>query len=171
MDYQIVYDTLADVYSFSNNWTYMSIFCLILIIGAIKIAIDKYKNNQNLSLSTFVFILLLFLLLLLFLKNNIIEYKQYRNLVTKIENKQYKVVEGRIKDFKPISKYDKAEEEFSVKNIHFKYSPHKNLRVFGSVKGQNKQGNPLEENLPVRITYYFDKNWNTNLILKLEIKK
>jgi hypothetical protein len=169
MDYQIIYDTLTDVYSLSNNWTYMSIFCLILIIGAIKITVDRYNSNQNLSLSIFVFILLFLLFLLLFLKNNIIEYKQYRNLVTKIENKHYTIVEGRIKDFKPISKYDKAEEEFSVKNVSFKYSPHKNLKVFGSVKGQNKQGNPLEENLLVRITYYFDKNWNTNLILKLEI--
>jgi len=171
MNYQIVYDTLNDVYSLSNSWTYMSILCLILIIGTIGISIDRYKNNQNLSLSTLSFIVFLFLMLFLFLKNNMIGYEQYRTLVTKIEKKQYQVVEGRIKDFKPISKYDKAEEEFSVENVHFKYSPHKNLRVFGSVKGQNKKGNPLEENLRVRITYYFDKDWNTNLILKLEIKR
>lgn len=171
MDYEIIYDTLNDVYSLSNNLTYMSILCLILIIGAIGISVDSYKNNQNLSLSVLAFIVFLFLMLFLFLNNNIMRYQEYRNLVKKIENKQYKVVEGRIKDFKPISKYDKSEEEFSVNKVNFRYSPHKNLRVFGSVKGQNRQGNPLEENLLVRITYYFDKNWNTNLILKLEIKK
>ena len=171
INYQIIYDTLNDTYSFSNNLTYMSILFLILIIGSVGIMLDKDKKNQEFSLAIVAFIIFCFLMMLLFINNNFLGYTQYANLVKKIEQNQYSVIEGKIKNFKPISKYDKAEEEFFVKDILFRYSPHKNLKVFSSVKGQNKQGNPLEENLSVRVTYYFDKNWNTNLILKLEINK
>jgi len=168
----VVYDTLENVYTFSNETTYESMFFLIIVIGAIFIGRDRFAKRDYSGLLGSVLAVLGFSLFILFLTSiNLKQYDEYQKLVQRIETKNYQIVQGRVTNFSPIDIYAKKEEEFTVSNVTFKYSAHMEARVFHSVKGHYGKGNPIEEGLMVKIMYFYDKDAERNFILKLEILK
>jgi len=145
---------------------------IILLFFFIKftkstIILNKKKEEPKATNYLMVSIFIFFIACLIGLVN-ILAYQTYLSNIKIIDEKKYKIVEGKINHYKPINITDKKFESFDVNGIHFIYSPAIRSYSFSQVKGE---GNPLEKESMVRIWYYNKGNKvDGNLILKLEWK-
>ncbi|WP_430405478.1 hypothetical protein [Fluviicola sp.] len=92
-----------------------------------------------------------------------------RNRTKKIfENKEYKVVEGKIEQFHPMPKEGHDSEHFLVNGVYFEYSDFELVYGFNNT---SSHGGPLKRNgQEVRLSYRTTKN-GENRILKVELKQ
>lgn len=85
-----------------------------------------------------------------------------------IENKEYKVVEGKIEQFHPMPKAGHEKEHFLVNGVYFEYSDFELVYGFNNTASH---GGPLRRNgQEVRLSYRTTKN-RENRILKVELKQ
>jgi hypothetical protein len=77
-------------------------------------------------------------------------------------------VEGIISDFHPKPAFGGGYESFRVKDVPFFYSDYESTPGFNRI---TRNGGPMMEALPVRITYVYnnESSPNRNVIVKLEI--
>lgn len=90
------------------------------------------------------------------------------NIVEPYFNGEYLTVEGNVANFKPLASHGKGTESFEVNGIKFNYSK-TSVEYIGYNKVSNEGGYIKRNNQKVRIRYIYDKTYDTNLILKLEI--
>lgn len=82
------------------------------------------------------------------------------------ENKEYKIVEGKIEDFHPMPNNGHELESFTVNDVNFEYSDY---RYDGGFNNTATHGGPIKHNGQlVRLSYY--TVGESNRILKIEIK-
>lgn len=92
-----------------------------------------------------------------------------RNKTKRIfENKEYKVIEGKLENFHPMPKEGHDKESFEVKGVFFEYSDFELIYGFNNTASH---GGPLQKNgQEVRLSYITNKK-GENRILKVELKK
>jgi len=166
MKYEQLY-FLKDNGYFSTYEVFILVLSLLLFIGFLKstIIFNRAKEEPKATNSLMVSIFVFFIASLIGLAN-ILAYLTYLSNIKIIDEKKYKIVEGKINHYKPINITDKKFESFDVNGIQFIYSPAIRHYSFSQVKGE---GNPLEEGDRVRIWYYNNSGMlDGNLILKLE---
>jgi hypothetical protein len=79
-------------------------------------------------------------------------------------NKQFTIVEGRVKDYSPMPYQGHAHEYFTVKGVAFSFSDYDG--TYGGYHNAASHGGIIRPNLYVRIGYYH--SGITNIIFKLE---
>jgi hypothetical protein len=83
-----------------------------------------------------------------------------------LENKEYKIVEGKIENFHPMPYNGHELESFTVNDVNFEYSDY---RYDGGFNNTATHGGPIKHNGQlVRLSYY--TVGESNRILKIEIK-
>ncbi len=87
-----------------------------------------------------------------------VAYTAVNNLAS-IQQGHVEVVEGVVHDFKAGDEFCREEEQFTVKNVTFKYS----CGLVGGFNQTATRGGPIRDGLQVRVTYY------GRYIVKLEI--
>jgi hypothetical protein len=71
----------------------------------------------------------------------------------------FKIVEGEVRNFRPMTRGSKEDESFEVGGVPFRYG-----KVSAGFENTAWRGGPIREGLPVRITY------RDNSILRLEVR-
>lgn len=95
------------------------------------------------------------------ISSNLLEYFKTKRVY---QNKEYKIVEGRVEHYHPMPEGGHDSERFNVKGIMFQFSDY-DLSNYGYNNAASK-GGAIKENLLVRIAYF--NNGERNVILKLE---
>jgi len=78
-----------------------------------------------------------------------------------LESGDFKVVEGEVRSFRPMTRESKEDESFEVGGVPFHYG---DGRISAGFDDTARRGGPIREGLPVRITY------RDNTILRLEVR-
>ena len=153
------------------------VFLLFILIVSIaffikftklSIKLNKEKKEPKATNILMVSIFIFFIVSLASFAN-ILAYNGYQNVISILDEKEYKIIEGKINNYLPAKITDKKFESFNVEGIKFIYSPAIRTYSFSKLKGE---GNPIEEGDTVRIWYYNSNGMSdNNLILKLEIKE
>lgn len=76
---------------------------------------------------------------------------------------EFEVVEGEVRDFKPMPAHGHTNEVFTVSGVRFSYSDYDLSR--GGFNNATSHGGPIREGLPVRIAH------RDGRILKIEVRK
>jgi hypothetical protein len=84
------------------------------------------------------------------------------NAAKALRTGDYKVVEGRVENFRPVPWYGKGDESFDVNNVPFAYSDYILTAGFNTYASH---GGRIRAGLPVRIAY------KDGEILRLEIAR
>jgi len=92
----------------------------------------------------------------------IVTYTDYRRAVSAIRNNRAHMVEGVVRDFKPMPYAGHATESFVVQGVRFEYSDYVITAGFNNA---SSHGGPIREGLPVKIWYLGRE------ILRLDIKR
>ena len=118
-----------------------------------------HKRNQRYKI-IFGYLMAAFMLMLTALTFALM-YTDYRNLKRAYERGDYKVVEGRVENFRPMPFEGHTNESFTVQGVKFSYSDYYLIPGFNKT---SSHGGPIREGLQVRIAY------RNGTILRLEIK-
>jgi len=165
MNYQIIYDITQQDYNMTESGSMIALFiALILLGGAVGIAYDRYKKREYSGvLSSLAF--MMFVLYASFVPIGDInrDGSRHEKLVTLAKSQACKKVEGKVKNFQRMSVNRKKPEHFEIDGVKFHYNAAMLTGAF------NQPNSPIKDGLLVRISYVYDKNWNMNLILKLEV--
>ena len=162
--YEQIYSITQEPYSLFDALVVPVSIVLVLVGGAIGILWDRYKKKQyEKMLFTMAFAVFVVYQLGFFLSTSWVGDKQEKRLVEILESSSSKEVVGEISEFVPRNTSNKIQESFVVNGVKFTYS--RSLRTGAYVRGNES----LAEGQKVRISYVYDKNWDMNLILKLEI--
>ena len=165
MNYQLIYDITQEEYQIGTGSIIMAFIIVVLVGGAIGIGHDRYKKGELRgvlsSLAFIVFVLYFFLTPLI--NFNQIMSKDNIHLIKIAKSQVYKKVEGKVKNFQRMSVDRKKPERFEVDGVEFHYNTAMLTGAF------NQPNSPIKDGLLVRISYIYDKNWDMNLILKLEV--
>jgi len=78
-----------------------------------------------------------------------------------LESGDFKIVEGEVRNFRPMTRGSKEDESFEVGGVPFRYGDGK---LSAGFEHTARQGGLIHEGLPVRITY------RDNTILRLEVR-
>ena len=89
-------------------------------------------------------------------------YKQYRLAKNAATEHHFKVVEGLVRDFKPMPYSGHSMERFCVEEACFEYSDYVVTSGFNNTASH---GGPIRDGLPVRVSYI------GNTIIRLEVAK
>jgi len=163
--YEQLYSINEDPFSLFDALIVPLTVAFILIGGTIGILWDRYKKKQYANmLFGLAFIAFVLFQLEFFISNSLFGYEQKNRLIDVLKSSDAKEVEGEIKAFIARNSLKKIQESFVVENIFFTYN--RALRTGAYVR----KNDDLKEGQYVRISYTYDKNWDMNLILKLEIK-
>lgn len=163
--YEQLYSINEDPFSLFDALVVPVTVAFILIGGTIGILWDRYKKKEYKNmLFGMAFILFILFQLKFFVSIAFIENQQKNRLTEILNSLNAKEVEGEIKEFIARNSLKKIQESFVVDGIKFTYSRALNTGAYV------RKNDHLEEGQYVRIFYVYDKNWDMNLILKLEIK-
>ena len=162
--YEQIYSIAQEPYSLFDALVVPVSVIFILVVGAMGILWDRYKKKQYKNMLFLIaFALLVVLQLRFFVSNSLLGYNQHNRLVDILESSNAKEVVGEIRKFVSRDTYKKIQESFVVDGVSFTYNHA--FRTGAYIRGNES----LKEGQNVRISYVYDKNWGTNLILKLEI--
>ena len=167
MNYQVIYDITQQDYNMTESGSMIVLFVvLILLGGAVGIAYDRYKKREFSGiLSSLAFIMFVLYISLIPIANINRDGSTHEKLVTLAKSQACKKVEGKVQNFQRMSVNRKKPERFEVDGVKFHYNAAMLTGAF------NEPNSPIIDGLFVRISYVYDKNWNMNLILKLEVKE
>lgn len=164
--YEQLYSISEESHSFFEGMMIPTTIFIVLLGGAIGILWDRYKKKQYKNmLFTIAFIVFVMFQLCFFVSTSSVGNSQHSRLVEILESSNAKEVVGKIQEFVPRNTQPKVQESFIVNGVKFTYNS--SLRTGAYVRGNET----LKNGQNVKISYVYDKNWDMNLILKLEIKK
>ena len=164
------------VYDFGNRFPRIGIIIFPLLFILIGLVIFYYhkkfvkkNNNSNFGINKRTFGIVFGILFASFatlfsaftITSNLNEYYRTKEVY---DTKNYKVVEGIVKDFHPMSEGGHDSERFTVNGVPFSYSDY-DLTDYGYNNSASK-GGAIADDIYVRIGYF--DNGNRNVILKLE---
>ena len=161
MEYTTVYEISATAFPVY----YIIPFVLLLVFAFLFYKLIKLKIKNSLCV-----ILPLVIALMSFLSIACVyDYIDTQNNIIKpYFDGEYKTVSGVVENFKPLPSKGNGTESFEVKGIEFIYS--KSSIAYVGYNTEASDGGYIYENgQKVRIRYAYDKVYNRNLILKLEI--
>ena len=165
MDYKTVFEVT------DKGFEMITLMPLLFVVIGIGISWFNIKYNKSTSSKRtftivfgFIFSGFALLMLLLTLPSEITN----RNRTQRIfENKEYKVVEGKIENFHPMPYSGHDHESFTVNGVHFEYSDY---YIFYGFNNTASHGGPLKGNgQEVRLSYITVDG--ENRILKIELKQ
>lgn len=160
MNYTIVYNVAEE--ATRTDYRILGILLCFFFFYIIRRPIEEKKRRIKIGGS------IVFLLAIGFESKNIINsIRKFDEVHRILEDEHYKIVEGKIKNFKPMPfTYTKDRyERFTVNDIKFRYADHDN-KEYGYNQTQ-AYGGTLKNDEQVRITYILKEN--RNIIYKLEI--
>ncbi len=161
---------LTIIYDFANQLPNNDLlFPLVMLICGLGII--YYNKNLNIEgrksgmVAGFILSIFSGIILIIWIPINLVCYFDTRDIY---DNKQYKIVEGRVANYHPMQKGGHGDREsFSINGIDFKFSDFDD--TYYGYKNVASKGGAIKENLLVRI-YYFNHSEEGNVILRLEIE-
>ncbi len=163
MKFTTIYDIMFESPNYSVALKSIIFFC----VGVISIILTIKRRKQNKIYGKVFFTGIAFVLLSLIWLVLIggMEYYSIHSGQKAIIRKQYRIIEGHVKNYNPMPYEGHAKEEFDVGNVHFEFSDYD----LGNTGYHNARshGGAIKKNLYVKITYIpIDF---INPILKLEV--
>jgi hypothetical protein len=162
MNYTVVFDADRSSYTFIEiagsgvRYAFPGVTALLLVIVAVLIA-RRHRLDRRVFVSGLLGVAVIWLLSSQWLlpRHTILPRTVAPTVVT-----------GIVRDFVPMPFEGHADERFCVEAVCFHYSDYEQN---GGFNHTSSHGGPIEEGLPVRVTYAASPS--TNVILKLEIQK
>ena len=165
MDYTTVFEVT------DKGFDMLTLTPLIFLIVGLGISWFNIKYNKSTSpkkrftiVFGFIFSGFAFIMLLLTVPSSLANQRKTKRI---FENKEYKVVEGKIEGFHPMPYSGHDVESFTVNGVYFEYSDYMRVYAFNNT---SSHGGPLKRNgQQVRLSYI--TVGEENRILKVELKQ
>ena len=94
-------------------------------------------------------------------------FKSYNESKDIYDSKKYKIIEGIVKNFKPMPYNGHQNEKFTLNDIDFSYSDFD--QSYYGFNNTKSHGGPIDKNKKVRLSYFTSNS--KNIILKIEVMK
>ena len=165
--------TWTTVYDFSNDslrisWMLIPISFILIGYGIslFNIFLKQSKGKNRIYNTVFGIIFGTFALLfaLMTIPHNLKSYNETKEIY---ESKKYKIIEGVVKNFKPMPYSGHQDEKFTLNGIEFSYSDFD--QSYYGFNNTKSHGGPIDKNIKVRLSYFTSNN--KNIILKIELIK
>ncbi|MBC7721654.1 MAG: hypothetical protein H7068_06480 [Pedobacter sp.] len=164
------------VYDFADRFPRIEVILFPLVFVAIGLAIFYYHKKgvtenerlkTNISNREYGMVFGIFFASIASLFSTFvisINLNEYFKTKKNYDNKEYKIIEGKVQHYHPMPEGGHDSEHFDVKEIYFEYSD-SDISDYG-YNNATSNGGAIKENLYIRITYF--NNGDKNVILKLE---
>jgi hypothetical protein len=159
MRYIAIFDAAAEPL---RNWWFPAFGLIFVAMGILLVFKPEALSTRVVQRAGFRWFVLIFAVGWTVVSGLAIGLDSYK-ASSALRTGNYKVVEGRVENFKPMPWAGHGDETFDVNGVHFAYSDYV---VTAGFNNSASHGGPMRDRLPVRITYKGDGE-----ILRLEVAR